>query len=123
MHSQRTQLACRVVASVRRAPLRPGCSSATVRASPKDYVGSDGRRKSTIEEAFVLEEEGSQDSATTHEGRMPPWGIGWQTAERNLAWNDELKGRLIKVSLWCSELTAVAYSHIAHHACDAACGR
>ena len=67
-----------------------------IRANPREYVGSDGRRKSTIEEAFTVTDGGS-DKTSSLDGRPPPWGIGWQTAEADLAWNDDVKKRLIKV--------------------------
>lgn len=65
-------------------------------AAPKEYLGSDGRRKSTIEEAFTVSVDGSVETSST-DGRPPPWGIGWQTNERDLAWDSDLKERLIKV--------------------------
>ena len=67
------------------------------RAIPKEYVGSDGRRKSTIEEAFTITDNGS-DNTSSLNGRPPPWGIGWQTAEAYLAWNDDVKERLVQVA-------------------------
>lgn len=70
-----------------------------MRAGAKEYMGSDGRRKYTMEEAFQVNDDG--EIAAVNEGRQPPWSIGWQTAERNLAWNDELKERLIKVHVSC----------------------
>ena len=104
-------------------------SSHAMRAGPNEYMGSDGRRKSTIEEAFQVKYSG--DTTAMTEGREPPWGIGWQTAERNLAWNDELKQRLIKV-LFCvlthnrpqGTLSGARSSHqvTAHAMCNAACG-
>lgn len=61
---------------------------------PKEYFGSDGRRKSTIEEAFTPTTDVG-DPAT--QGRPPPWAIGWQTSERSLEWNDDIKLRLLTV--------------------------
>lgn len=66
-------------------------------AKAREYVGSDGRRKSTIEEAFKVGDDGSIETSST-DGRPPPWSIGWQTAEDSLAWNDDVKARLISVS-------------------------
>ena len=62
---------------------------------PAEYFGSDGRRKSTIEEAFSP----SADTAfgDNTDSRKPPWGIGWQTSERSLEWNDDVKKRLLMV--------------------------
>ena len=66
------------------------------RAAPKEYLGSDGRRKSTMEEAFTVSVDGSVETSSP-DGRPPPWGIGWQTNERDIAWDGDLKERLIKV--------------------------
>ncbi|KAL3154046.1 hypothetical protein ABBQ32_013592 [Trebouxia sp. C0010 RCD-2024] len=61
---------------------------------PQQYIGSDGRRKSTIEEAFPPVTSAAVGDPTS-QGRPPPWTIGWQTSERNLEWNDDVKLRLL----------------------------
>lgn len=63
---------------------------------PNEYFGSDGRRKSTIEEAFSPDTKGSLNTAASG-GRQPPWGISWQTNEQSLEWNDDIKRRLLTV--------------------------
>ena len=63
---------------------------------PNEYFGSDGRRKSTIEEAFSPDTKGSFSTAASG-GRQPPWGISWQTNEQSLEWNDDIKRRLLTV--------------------------
>lgn len=49
------------------------------------------RKKATIE--HVYQEKGSE-----RQGTPAPWNMGWQMNERNLVWNDDLKGRLLKVN-------------------------
>ena len=63
---------------------------------PNEYFGSDGRRKSTIEEALSPDTKGSLNTAVSG-GRQPPWGISWQTNEQSLEWNDDIKQRLLTV--------------------------
>lgn len=63
---------------------------------PTEYFGSDGRRKSTIEEAFTPNADTAFVEVDT-DSRKPPWGISWQTSERSLEWNDDLKQRLLMV--------------------------
>lgn len=65
-------------------------------AQPREYTGSDGRRKSTLEEAFTVSNSDLSESSTSS-GRPPPWAIGWQTAENSVEWNDDLKNRIITV--------------------------
>ena len=69
------------------------CSSNESRAN--EYIGSDGRRKSTIEEAFAPTN--TAFAGNESECRSPPWGIGWQTSEQSIEWNDDLKQRLLQV--------------------------
>ena len=73
------------------------CQGHSPSTRPQEYIGSDGRRKATIEEAFSTQSGNTSESQGT-DGRTPPWGISWQTAERNLEWNDDIKHRLLKVS-------------------------
>lgn len=63
---------------------------------PTEYFGSDGRRKSTIEEAFTPTTDSDVGDPAT-QGRPPPWAIGWQTNERSLEWSDDIKLRLLTV--------------------------
>ena len=63
---------------------------------PNEYFGSDGRRKSTIEEAFSQDTKGSLNTAASG-GRQPPWEISWQTNEHSLEWNDDIKQQLLTV--------------------------
>lgn len=65
------------------------------------YRGSDGRLKATFEQAF----KGGQASGAVGGAGAPPaapWALGYQMAEKNLAWNDDLKARLIEVGCCCS---------------------
>lgn len=66
---------------------------------PIEYIGSDGRRKSTIEEAFTPNTSSAVGDPST-QGRPPPWSIGWQTSERSIEWNDDIKLRLLTVLKW-----------------------
>ncbi|DBB06310.1 TPA: hypothetical protein ACH3X1_011882 [Trebouxia sp. C0004] len=61
---------------------------------PNEYFGSDGRRKSTIEEGFSPDTKGSLNTAASG-GRQPPWEISWQTNESSMEWNDDIKQRLL----------------------------
>lgn len=74
------------------------CTSGSQRGTkrPNEYNGSDGRRKSTLEEAFSPDT-GIATGDPTTQGRPPPWTIGWQTSERSLEWNDDIKQRLLTV--------------------------
>lgn len=58
------------------------------------YRGSDGRLKATFEQAFKLK----SGAAAVGGGAAPtaPWEMGYMANERNLAWNDDLKARLVK---------------------------
>ena len=87
---------CSKVRALRR-NVRCFCERPNPSTRPQEYIGSDGRRKATIEEAFSTQ---SSEMSESHDsdGRTPPWGISWQTAERNLEWNDDIKHRLLKVS-------------------------
>ena len=71
---------------------------------PKEYIGLDGRRKSTLEEAFTPDTDLAVGDPSAH-GRPPPWAIGWQTNEGSIEWNDDIKLRLLKV-LRCFESVA-----------------
>jgi hypothetical protein len=53
---------------------------------------SDGHYKATIEDVFPLDGGAAQVSS----GKAP-WQLGWQTNERNIMWNDDLKMRLLTV--------------------------
>ena len=59
-----------------------------------NYRGSDGRLKATFEQAFL----GPASAETAAALIRAPWEMGFQLAEGNLAWNAELKARMIKVS-------------------------
>ncbi len=50
------------------------------------------RKKATIEHVY-------QEVGGAREGPPSPWNMGWQMNERNLVWNDDLKARLLKVSV------------------------
>lgn len=70
---------------------------------PNEYIGSDGRRKATIEEAFFPDTQ-SPLKAAGSVGRQPPWGISWQTSEQSVEWNDDIKQRLLTVCFGESKL-------------------
>jgi hypothetical protein len=53
---------------------------------------SDGHYKATIEDVFPLDGRVAQVA-----GGKAPWKLGWQTNERNIMWNDDLKMRLLTV--------------------------
>ena len=64
------------------------------------YIGSDGRRKASLEDAakdFHYSNTDSDSSDSEGEESLPSWRYGWQIAERNLTWNNDLKSRLIQV--------------------------
>lgn len=52
------------------------------------YSGSDGRKKATFEQAF-------KSGAVPTDESLAPWELGYQMSEKNLAWNDDLKARLL----------------------------
>ena len=83
----------------------------------KEYFGSDGRRKSTIEEAFTPTTD-SDVGDPAAQGRPPPWAIGWQTSEGSLEWNDDIKLRLLTV---CRR--DLLFGHTSLHCCLLAQGR
>lgn len=56
------------------------------------YVGSDGRLKATFEGAFRSK---SNQVSNTKGRNLAPWEFGYQMSEKNLAWNDGLKSRLL----------------------------
>jgi hypothetical protein len=58
------------------------------------YRGDDGRAKATFEQAFKGGGTGAELAAAMG-GRPAPWAIGLQTSEKNFAWNDCLKARLV----------------------------
>ena len=63
------------------------------------YIGSNNRRHATMEDAWSVG--GGEDypaGVSSFGGENAPWGMGWQTSERNLVWNDELKMGLLKVT-------------------------
>lgn len=96
---------CLCVGTNRRRPLRTHSRCVVCLADensakrPKAYIGSDGRRKSTIEEAFWPNTNSAVGDLST-QGRPPPWAIGWQTSERSIEWNDDIKLRLLTVLNW-----------------------
>mmetsp|Transcript_6066 Transcript_6066/g.17358 ORF Transcript_6066/g.17358 Transcript_6066/m.17358 type:complete len:270 (+) Transcript_6066:292-1101(+) len=60
-------------------------------AAPKDaqgYIGTDGRKKATFEEAWNL----SSPAADQH----LPWQMSWQRNERHLKFTDETRAHLVK---------------------------
>ena len=74
----------------------PDQASSSGRSDTNTYLYNSGRpterKKATIE--HIYEEDGS-----AREGPPSPWNMGWQMNERNLVWNDDLKARLLKVSV------------------------
>lgn len=67
---------------------------------PYSYNSSDGRRKATLEDAFVESRATSGAAQIEHNTGMAnaqPWNLGWQVSERNLMWNDGLAAKLLKV--------------------------
>jgi hypothetical protein len=52
---------------------------------------SDGHCKATLEDVFK-----GLNQTQLQKGRAP-WHMGWQTNERNIIWNDDLKLRLLMV--------------------------
>ena len=56
------------------------------------YQGSDGRQKATFEQAFKNNVSSKQ---SLHGSEKAPWELSYQMSEKNLAWNDELKSRLL----------------------------
>lgn len=66
----------------------------------KFYVGSDGRKKASLENAAQSLESNEQDSSDIEADDQSAWKFSWQLAERNLTWNEDLAGRLIQVALW-----------------------
>ena len=84
---------------------RPVCStrraisdqaSTSGRSDSESYTYNSGspteRRKATIEHIY-------QEKGGGRTGPPSPWNMGWQMNERNLVWNDDLKARLLKVSM------------------------
>lgn len=71
----------------------------TSKASSKEYeftyIGDDGRKKATFEQAFKNKQinDDTVGSGATH--ILAPWELGYQMSEKNLAWNDDLKSRLL----------------------------
>lgn len=66
---------------------------------PYNYTSSDGKRKATLEDAFVQSREASGAGQIEHNTGMAgsqPWAMGWQMSERHLMWNDDLAARLLK---------------------------
>jgi hypothetical protein len=78
------------------------CSAAAPETSTSGpsypYNGGDVRQKATIEHVFqpVV---GDSASTSTSSSEQTPWAVGWQMNERNLVWSDDLKLRLIKVTV------------------------
>lgn len=72
-------------------------TSAATKGSSSDGVAfsyhSDGHYKATLEDVF-----GGTDPLNVAAGSAP-WNMGWQTNERNVMWNNELKTRLLVVRL------------------------
>ena len=64
------------------------------------YIGSNNRRHATMEDAWSVgpDDENQLDSASSFGGENVPWGLGWQSSERNLVWNDTLRLGLLKVT-------------------------
>ena len=78
----------------------PGNEPARSAGSPADSgdtvtysYHSDGHYKATLEDVF------KNSSTATFVSDHAPWSMGWQTNERNIMWNDDLKLRLIKAYL------------------------
>lgn len=67
-------------------------------AMPFSYNSSDGRKKASLEDALS---KGKNRSVLMD---RQPWQVGWQMAERNLMWNDQVAAALVKViSCLCHE--------------------
>jgi hypothetical protein len=69
-----------------------GDSSHSYARSTQFTYHSDGHYKATIEDVFRLDSGGEPIS-----GGKAPWKMGWQTNERNIVWNNDLKMRLLTV--------------------------
>ena len=78
------------------------------------YHGSDGRMKATFEQAFKGGARSGDPSVA--QPALPPWHIGYQMSERDLAWNDGLRARLLA-------RTAAAQLQMSDDALDAALAR
>ena len=70
-----------------------GGREAPAREYQYTYRGSDGRLKATFEQAFL----GPASAETAAALVRAPWELGYQLSEGSLAWNSELKSRMIKV--------------------------
>ena len=53
-----------------------------------------------MEDAWSVrpDDDSTPDSSSSFGGENAPWGMGWQTSERNLVWNDTLRMGLLKVT-------------------------
>ena len=58
------------------------------------YQGSDGRLKATFEQAFKAIN-ANDTVPPSPSASQAPWELGYQMSEKNLAWNDDLKSRLL----------------------------
>lgn len=66
---------------------RSRCAVGPLFAERDKYVGSDGRRKSTFEEAFRVDSE---------DNNQIPWQLSWQRNERNLVFADETNAHIVQ---------------------------
>lgn len=64
------------------------------------YIGTDGRRKYTWEEAFTSRDDRDHDDQTdSSSDSSVPWSMGWQASERRMVLTKDLKSRLQQVEL------------------------
>ena len=62
------------------------------RRTVEQYIGTDGRRKVTLEETF------RQGRYSSVDGRMP-WQFSWQRNEKALSFGDETRAHMVKVGM------------------------
>ena len=65
------------------------------KAMPFSYNSSDGRRKASLEDALSRDGQNKNRSVLMDQ---QPWRVGWQVAERNLLWNNDVAAGLVKVA-------------------------
>lgn len=105
LHQQQLScLALQPAQPVRRVSASAAAPSGTSPAYP--YNSGDGRsQKATLEHIFQPDhgevdlEAAASSTVSTSGNVQAPWSVGWQMNERNVMWSDDLKMRLIKVSL------------------------
>eukprot|EP00887_Chlorella_sp_A99_P001437 scaffold8.g1437.t1 len=73
---------------------QPSTSGSSSSSYEFTYQGSDGRLKATFEQAFKT----GPSAVSGSSGGVPaaPWGLGYQMAEKNLVWSDDLKARMLQ---------------------------